>query len=61
MQASLRDCAIVGSLHGTLRNTRIVRVLNEFCRLSERIIYIKKILTLVDIIEDAYLFLYREL
>ena len=38
MQASVRDCAIGGSLHGALRTTCIVRVLNKFCTRSERII-----------------------
>ena len=38
MQAPVRDCAISGSLHGALRTTRIVRVLNKFCTRSEQII-----------------------
>ena len=38
MQAPVRDCAIGGSLHGALRTTRIVRVLNKFCTRSEQII-----------------------
>ena len=39
--ASVRDCAIGGSLHGalpSLRTAGIVRVLNKFCTRSERII-----------------------
>ena len=59
MQASVRDCAIGGSLHGAIRTTHFVRVLNKFCTRSEGII--QAFLTLVEIIEVTKSLLYMKL